>query len=131
MKKKSNIPIITKTTLYRIAFSFLTFTGVQHAFGKGNPEMPLEAINVTDLDFMNTIMGDWIYSSEFDPCYGLPSFSTLEKDNSPKPEKEETKEDKEVPQKSPIIPILNRNPALHKKRHKGSEKDKQQKLPWR
>ena len=55
----------------------------------------------------------------------------IETEREPEPETEETEEDKEVPQKAPIIPILNRMPALHKKQQKESEKDKHKKLPWR
>ncbi len=46
-------------------------------------------------------------------------------------QEEQTETDQEIPQKSPIIPILSRRPALHQKRQEEGEENKSKRLPWK
>lgn len=131
-----HLPIFVRKNISRIAFGFWVFTGMQNAFAK--PEVQfitgdlgfIESQCDTSLGMEAQGFAHTIWYPEEEKRQHL--HPQLETEKEPKPEKEEeTETDKEIPQKAPIIPILNRMPALHKKRQKESEKEKHKKLPWR
>ena len=133
------LPYILRSRISRIAFSLLAFTGLQNAFAKDSIQVvyvdtlwadhklfdPIEI-----LDIMGNVCIP--FEPELEETRRQYLFLLLETEQQPEPDKkQETEEESEIPQKSPIIPVLNRMPAIMRNRGEGDKKDKNRKRPWR